>query len=269
MSQTVTYWENGIKVTKVTNSRGRTTTTYHNRHTSFHRSPSPPKYDDSNDEEKSSDTALRRRFFKVLFERDRVKTRYFYDLGMKNHKHGLKIFGPRESDYALSLSFCYTFKHQKVVSIDEDIFMVCWLMHYSFWKKYPDKPITYIYVTDEERETAHNLGYHDLLSFIERYNIQRSVPTHYFECYSTFLPGCIPNSEVGDNKVILNEYGTKPSMANVTRLKSRSYGSSSTTYSRYSDTMSDKSTEELFKDHQEKLRQSFGTDVDFDISKLS
>ena len=282
MSKTVTYWENGIKVTKVTNTNGTTSTTYSSsNHTSSHHSPSPPKYDDSDDEEKTNKTTLRRHFFEALIAKNKMKCSRLYDIAMNNPNQGIKIFGPMVSDYTISLSLCYSFRNQRVISIDEDTFKMCWLMHYCFWKKYSDKPVTYVYVTDEERETAHRLGYHQLLKFIDDHHIQNSVPRDYHKCYGEYITYDYVNEDVGDNDVILAEYGTPPILDDITTLqpikqtyhaahaKWIKHQSRASTYGMYSDGINGgMSTEDLFTDHQKKLLNEYGTGIDTDISKM-
>lgn len=195
-------------MTKVTKN-GNTSTSYsssnHQQHTY-----TQPKIDhfELNAEEKEPEYAIRRMFYKAINEDDREKCRCLYELAKKNPKQGAKIFSPIEDDYSISLSMCFVYNSRgKVTRILENKFKILWLMHYNIWKFHPKRSITYVYADKSEREIAHNLGYDELLKFIDDHHIQDCIPIHYYKAYGSRLLGGDKNPDKGDYKVRLDVYG--------------------------------------------------------------
>ena len=86
MTSTITYFQNGIKVTKITKN-GQTTTYY---------GDTVPQTSNKlnlfeTQEEKETENAIRRVFFKSVIENDSEKLNKIYNFAIKNPKKGLKI----------------------------------------------------------------------------------------------------------------------------------------------------------------------------------
>lgn len=294
MTSKFTYKENGIEVVKIRKmggtgiSRGFTKTptqTYANKtYTNETKSTPPPsssKYDDNGDsddsddekwdmtlEEKSDEVNLRTVFYKSLKSNKFTKCRKFYEICLKHTKLRNKLFGPQESDYAISLSNFYEYRNGRLDNINAPQFMLCYLTHYNICKKYPDSPITYIYVSEDEMEFLRITNNFELLEFIEKYHIQQTVPDAYVKYYGKWLENGLENGYTGDNTVILKEFGTKPTSKYITELgekdmsRYRSINNTSqykrsSTYNMYTDD-SNSPTSILFDKHRMEMEKRFG-----------
>lgn len=247
--------------------------------------------DDPCNEEKDPEYAIRRFFFKALHSNKNAYLKRIYNHAMKTPKIAKKIFHPIENDYFISLSNFYTFCEQMVISINAEAFKICWLMHVSYWKANKRTPVTYIYVSQKEREQTAALGLTDLLEFIEEHHIQSKIPHTYYQCYGTYLPHGYENHEKGMKEAILDEYGVDPtfyypaftlpkkSSSSPThrpthrRSKSPITSPKDSTFHLFSDSPEpDASTSHLLEEHQKMLHERFGTDkmtgVEMDIASL-
>lgn len=290
MTSTVTYYQNGIKVTKVTRN-GHTTTHYGDTspHATSQQSPEDDDFfDESSAEEKEPELTLRRVFFKALMEDDRLKLRKLYNFAKKNPKQGSKIFSPMEDDYTIDLSLFYNFNSRgDVISICENKFKTAFLMHYNFWKLYPKRSVTYIYVPEEQRTLARGLGYDSLIDFIEEHHIQSTLPTSYVKAYGSYLDGGNKNPDKGDYRVILKQCGKSlDTVYDITKLikiggstgytysHNPAYKSEGSTFKLFSDNTSndenpESTTETLFERHQMELQAKYGSNIDTEIAKLA
>lgn len=278
---TTTKFVGGIEVVEniITNMP-----TYRNRHRhsnvhSHSYSYSSPKYRIVDTGEKKDDDSKMRHIFQKSLNDGKYNQCYrIYIYAHNNQKLAQQIFGPTEEDYSVSLNDVFNFKNNKVKSINEKKFKICWLMYNGIWKKYKHLPIKYVYVSKEQKALAYRLGYFKLLKFIEDHYIQDELPKKYYYCYSSILPSGNENTKTNTKHVILTEFGQKPTTKYFTKYISlidmynipTATVAKGSTYAMFSDndttppqqcqqvvTHSDRTTLKLFEDHQKSIQSKY------------